>query len=295
MLGDASDSPIDRVLAALHARGAEVVHVDAAALATVRYDLVFDAGVGGWFAVGTTRIEVSTVRGMYLRPGPATSARCEAAGGAFLALASMLPITVINRPAAGRSNASKPYQLGIIASAGLDVPDTLVTTDPDTARRFLSAHGRLVYKSISGIRSIVGFIEPADQARLGDVASGPVQLQAYVPGLDVRVHVVGERWFACAIRSDAPDYRYAGAVTGGSVELSGYDLPPALGRRLVALSRRMGLLVAGIDLQADPHRPVGVLRGQPVARLLLVRGGHRSSHRRRDRLPPDRTRNRCGE
>jgi glutathione synthase/RimK-type ligase-like ATP-grasp enzyme len=240
------------VLAALHARGAEVLNIDTAALATVRYNFVFDVGVGGWFGVGGTRIEVGMVRGMYLRPGPVTGARGEAASSAFLSLASMLPKTVVNRPAAGRSNGSKPYQLGIIARAGLDVPDTLVTTDPDTARRFLSTHSRLVYKSISGIRSVVAVLGPADLARLDDVASGPVQLQEHVPGLDIRVHVVGDRWFACAIHSDAPDYRYAEAVTGDPVELRTYDLPPALGRRLVALCRRMGLLVAGIDLRLTP-------------------------------------------
>jgi glutathione synthase/RimK-type ligase-like ATP-grasp enzyme len=288
--GDAADSPIDRVLAALCARSAEVLHIDAAALATARYNLVFDIGVAGWFTVGGTRIDVSAVQAIYLRPGPGSSARCEAASGAFLAMASTLPVTVINRPAAGRSNASKPYQLGIIAGAGLDVPDTLVTTDPDTARRFLSTHGRLVYKSISGIRSIVGFLEVADQARLADVASGPVQLQAYVPGLDVRVHVVGERWFACAIRSAAPDYRYAAAVTGGPVEMSGYDLPLALGRQLVALSRRMGLLVAGIDLRLTPagrwvcfEEATGHPIAAAVASLLIGRetGAGRRAPRRR--------------
>jgi glutathione synthase/RimK-type ligase-like ATP-grasp enzyme len=167
---------------------------------------------------------------------------------ALLAFTSSMPGVVVNRPAAGRSNASKPYQLGLIADAGFRVPDTLITTDPIAARAFLRQHGRLIYKSLSGIRSIVATLDASDDARLDNVSTGPVQLQAYVNGLDVRVHVVAERWFACSVRSEAADYRYAGAA-GTTAELSEFELPEHVGRRLVALVREMGLLVAGADLR----------------------------------------------
>jgi glutathione synthase/RimK-type ligase-like ATP-grasp enzyme len=123
-----------------------------------------------------------------------------------------------------------------------------VTTDPDSARAFLRSHRRLVYKSLSGIRSIVAILEPGDEARLDGVRTGPVQLQKWIDGLDVRVHIVGERVFACAVRSTAADYRYAGTAA----ELSPYDLPPAVGERAVALAHGMGLRLAGVDLRLTP-------------------------------------------
>ncbi len=78
-----------------------------------------------------------------------------------------------------------------------------------------------------------------------------MQLQQWIDGTDVRVHVVGERWFATTIASDATDYRYAGA-SGRPAELTAYELPDMLGRQLVAVTSAMGLLVSGVDLRRTP-------------------------------------------
>ena len=53
------------------------------------------------------------------------------------------------------------------------------------------------------------------------------------------------------MKSAAADYRYAQA-TGTTAELSAFELPEELGRRLVALARGMGLEVAGVDLRCTP-------------------------------------------
>jgi glutathione synthase/RimK-type ligase-like ATP-grasp enzyme len=161
--------------------------------------------------------------------------------------------TVINRPAAGRSNLVKPFQLAALAAAGLMTPDTLVTTDPTEAHAFLNRHRRIVYKSLSGIRSVVAAIGLGDVSseRLDQLGHGPVQLQQWIGGTDVRVHVVGERWFATTIASDATDYRYA-STSGRSPELTACELPEVLGQRLVAVTSAMGLLVSGVDLRRTP-------------------------------------------
>lgn len=250
--GARNDSPIARVLEALELRGADVCHIDESALAELRYDIVFGtSSPGGWIESKGRRIAIDELRGIYLRPGEPPAGGARNAAMILLALASSLRGIVVNRPSAGRSNASKPYQLGLIAQAGFQVPETLVTTDPTAARAFLREHGRLIYKSLSGIRSIVATLEASDDARLDDVRNSPVQLQAYVRGLDVRVHVVGERWFACSVQSSATDYRYAGA-SGATAELSAYELPEDVGRQIVALVKGMNLLVAGADLRRTP-------------------------------------------
>ncbi|MEK6287742.1 MAG: alpha-L-glutamate ligase [Acidobacteriota bacterium] len=250
--GSRTDTPVARVLEALELRGADIYYIAESALTTLRYDIVFGASSpSGWIESGGRRIAVDDFRGIYLRPGEPVAGFARSAAMVLLALASSLRSVVVNRPAAGRSNASKPYQLGLIAQAGFQVPDTLVTTDPAAARSFLREHGRLVYKSLSGIRSIVATLDASDEARLDNVRTGPVQLQAYVPGLDVRVHIVGEHWFACSVESAAADYRYAGAA-GTTAELSAFELPEHVGRQLVALVHGMNLLVAGVDLRRTP-------------------------------------------
>lgn len=249
--GSMNDSPVASVLTALRARAASVIHFDDDALGTIGFDFVLGPSPTGWIDVRGRRIEVSEIQGIYLRPGEPERGDPARTAQALLALASVLPRVVLNRPAAGQSNHAKPYQLGLIAQAGFDIPATLVTTDPAVARSFLREHGRIAYKSLSGIRSIVGRLDSGDEARLDDVRSGPVQLQAWVDGVDVRVHVVGEQCFACAVQSPATDYRYASAQ-GETVELSEIDLPDPIGRRIVALAHGMGLRLAGVDLRRTP-------------------------------------------
>ena len=248
--GPAGDAPIAAVHDALVGRGLDVMHIDTPELETIEHDVELGIRPTGWLSLSDRRIDLDTVDGLYLRPATATSARAREASAMLMAVSASLPAVVVNRPWAGRSNWSKPNQLRLIAAAGIAVPDTIVTTDRDVAHRFLGRHGRVVYKSISGIRSIVAIVE-GDGDRLEDVGHGPVQFQQWVPGVDVRVHVIGDRWIATRIESaEAPDYRYA-AFDGGSLHMTATEIPVDLGRRLVELTHDMGLAVSGIDLRVD--------------------------------------------
>lgn len=177
------------------------------------------------------------------------AAALEQALYAWLDIADAL---VVNRPSAMASNSSKPYQAELIREQGFRVPETLVTTDPDAAREFVARHGAVVYKSVSGVRSIVSRVSEESMARIDDVAWCPTQFQAQVPGIDHRVHVVGERIFVCQIRTEADDYRYA-ARRNIAVEMAGAELPADVAERCVALARSLGLALAGIDLRRTPE------------------------------------------
>jgi len=249
--GEQDDVPVARVIEELRALTAPVLHVTSADLGAIQFELSLGPRPDGWLNLRGRKIAIKDIRGFYLRPGATDSPAAARAAQALLGLAAFLPGVVLNRPAAGRSNHSKAYQLGLIAQAGFEVPDTLVTTDPDCALAFVREHGRLAYKALSGIRTIVATLGPGDEGRLDGVSAGPVQFQAYVDGLDVRVHVIGEQWFACAVRSAATDYRYA-AAQGDSIELSELEIPPDVGRRIVEMVRGLGLRFAGVDLRLTP-------------------------------------------
>jgi len=254
--GPSDDPPVEYVLAALEDHPVDVVHLDDRELAGLRYDVVLAAAPSGWIELDGREVPLDRITGVYLRPGGAVDGHAAlAAARVLLAVASSsAAATVVNRPASGRSNWSKPFQLGLIAAAGFAVAETLVTTDPTTAQAFLARHRRLVYKSVSGIRSIVATLDAGDAddcERLRGVATGPVQLQRWIDGVDVRVHVVGRRWFATRVESDAADYRYARLV-GADVVMAPCQIPEEVAGRLVALTRRLGLLVAGADLRRTP-------------------------------------------
>ena len=149
------------------------------------------------------------------------------------------------------SNNSKPYQSAHIRSLGFEIPDTIITRDPKTVIKFWKRHGAVIYKSVSGVRSIVSRLTPEHLGRLSDISWCPTQFQEYIPGNDYRVHVVGDEIFSCQIISKADDYRYA-ARQGERVRIIPFDLPEDIGFRCRALTKAMGLVMAGLDLRLTP-------------------------------------------
>ena len=131
------------------------------------------------------------------------------------------------------------------------MPATLVTSDPDAARAFQAEHGDVIYKSASGIRSIVRRLGPDQLARLAFLRDGPAQFQAFVPGRNVRVHTVGDAVFATRIETEAVDYRYA-HLDGLDVAMTPVTLPAAVEAACLRAARDLDLLFAGIDLKETP-------------------------------------------
>jgi glutathione synthase/RimK-type ligase-like ATP-grasp enzyme len=154
------------------------------------------------------------------------------------------------------SNNSKPYQAQLIQKSGLRVPDTLITNDPDLVMEFRGQHRQIIYKSISGVRSIVRKFQEEDLRRLDKIRWCPVQFQEYIEGFNVRVHVVGNEVFSTLVRSDATDYRYAEAELGMAAELEAYELAADSAQRCINLAASLDLPFAGIDLKVTPDGEV---------------------------------------
>lgn len=164
-----------------------------------------------------------------------------------------LSCPVANRWSAAVSNRSKPYQALHLRRLGLRVPSTLTTTDPAGARQFYEqCNGAVIYKSISAARSIVRRMNVKDFQRLQLLRNGPCQFQAFIPGDDIRVHTVGDQWFATRVRSAAVDYRYA-EDEGHSVIMEPTTLPQRIASVCVQAAKECGLLFSGIDLRETPE------------------------------------------
>jgi hypothetical protein len=187
-------------------RAQEFFLLDQSRYSGARGDLqVHEDYVVGWLEHANQRISFDELTGIYMRPYPLP----EQAGGrsvpvdlAFavdrlvLSLAEMArPWTaVVNKPSAMASNDSKPAQSILIAGCGFRTPETIVTNEREVAQAFLEKHGIVVYKSISGIRSIVSTFTRAQSERLERVATCPTQFQEFILGQDYRVHVVAGRY-----------------------------------------------------------------------------------------------------
>ena len=159
------------------------------------------------------------------------------------------PIPVCNRPSCSATNFSKTYQQQIIAANGFPVPRTLVTNRPDEARDFFEqCRGRVIYKSLSSIRSIVRRMTSCDLDRLDLLTAGPTQFQQWLPGTDVRVHVMGTRVYPTAITTQAIDYRFSN-LEAAPLTMRGVALPDEVAQRCVKLTAALGLMSSGVDLR----------------------------------------------
>jgi glutathione synthase/RimK-type ligase-like ATP-grasp enzyme len=87
----------------------------------------------------------------------------------------LAPARVVNRTTAMASNGSKSYQTQLIRAHGFAVPETLMTNEPDLVRAFHQQHRRVIYKLMSGVRSIVHILEGEDCERLDRIRWCPTQ------------------------------------------------------------------------------------------------------------------------
>ncbi|MER7014578.1 ATP-grasp ribosomal peptide maturase [Saccharopolyspora sp. NPDC000359] len=174
---------------------------------------------------------------------------------------SSLPVFWVNHPARMADAAYKPVQLVRAHECGLTVPDTAITNEADTVRRF-AAEGRTVTKllgsnaiSEEGTRKL-SFTRVLDTADLDDLRGIEVtthMVQRWVPkSFEVRVIIMGEHLTAAAI--------HAGNATSYVDWRSDYDAlryelidPPAeVAAGIHALMCTFGLVYGALDFVVTP-------------------------------------------
>ncbi len=271
MWGVPSESPMALVAGALSALGTDVVWAHPSRSGLCDVEIRFDDRLDVVLTIEGRTLGLDDLTGIYLRPvDPDAVPELAAApfddprrAHARRVHDSLLAVTelaarfsscrVLNPLSAMASNVSKPFQAQAVLKAGFATPDTLVSDAAEEVLAFAARHGEVIYKSTSGIRSIVTAFDPqADHERLARLRWCPVQFQERIAGPDVRVHVIGERTFAAMATTTAVDYRYARAQVGADATLAAYELDDDIAERCVGLAETLGLPFAGIDLKLCP-------------------------------------------
>jgi glutathione synthase/RimK-type ligase-like ATP-grasp enzyme len=269
LFGDLAQAPCAMLRRALDALGCPVLALDAVRDPPQGPDwgLGPDGRVTGTVRAAGRRWDLDRLTGLYLRPAaprgssPAAQAR-QAWTQHWIDIGELTDARVANRLSAMASNGSKPLQSQVLAACGFAVPPMLLTNDPQAVRRFEALHGPLIFKSASGVRSIVRPLDDAARRRLAAVAHAPVLFQKRMTGTNVRVHVVGEAVFATEIDSNGLDYRYAGR-DGGHTVLRATTLPAELQARCRRAARALGLPFAGLDLMLGDDGQVTCFEANP--------------------------------
>ena len=162
------------------------------------------------------------------------------------------PCKVVNRAHSQLSNGSKPYQSLILRRNGFYTPRTLITNVPGEVEKFIQrCNGKVIFKSISGVRSIVQEVNACRFEDIGLVENCVTQFQEYIEGTEVRVHVVDNEIFATEIISEATDYRYA-SREGHETKMKPVTLPKDISDKCIEVTKSLGLTMSGIDLRRTP-------------------------------------------
>ncbi|MEO7131387.1 MAG: hypothetical protein ABIZ07_08445 [Dermatophilaceae bacterium] len=233
-------------------------------------DLNEPGGPSGQVRTPGGTVSLAALDAAYARPlsavieeDPADSARGAQIAADVITWLDTTHSLVVSRPGDMHSNSSKPYQAQLIGAAGFRVPESLITTDPDEVIAFTERVGAVIFKSISGIRSIVRRLDDGYESRLERIRVLPTQFQALVEGDDIRVHVVGDEVFATRIISDATDYRYA-RRDGVDADLTPTTLPADVHQRCLDLAASLSLPFVGIDLRETPDGEYVCFEANPM-------------------------------
>lgn len=193
----------------------------------------------------------------------------------FGGLSGLLDALWINVPERDDLAHRKVFQLRMAERLGLALPDTLVTTSPEAAREFIKRRGgaNTVFKAFSGTPDAwreTRLIGEAELAQLDAVRFAPVIFQAYVPGVDVRVTVIGEHIFAADIDIGAGEYPVDFRMNYESIRMRPVTLPDSVQSDVRALMASFGLVYGAIDFRRTPGGQYVFLEINPAGQWLFV-------------------------
>lgn len=194
----------------------------------------------------------------------------------------------LNDPDANQRANRKTYQLCVASRLGFVVPRTIVTNDPDETLSFAtSVDGDFAVKAVltPGItfreddnpRSLMFYTKRVDRKaliRFADrIAVCPLIVQEYIPkSYELRVTVVGERIFACAIHSQEmaetkEDWRHYGSIRARHESI---ELPRVIQQRCHQLLVQLGISFGCIDMIVTPDGQYVFLEINPNGQWLWV-------------------------
>jgi glutathione synthase/RimK-type ligase-like ATP-grasp enzyme len=163
-----------------------------------------------------------------------------------------------------RRSDQKLLQFRLASELGFALPETIITQDAETVRRFAAEVGTdLAVKTISGIvieKPVIRAVytrklSSAQLADLSSLALCPALFQNYVAKKsEIRVTVVHDTVFATEMETQVEEKSAIDWRRGSPLRVphKAHQLPPEIERSCLALVQRLGLSFGAIDLIRTP-------------------------------------------
>lgn len=268
------DPTADFVVEELNRREVPVLRFDAADFPS---DLCVTGrlAAGAWsgaLKAGGRRVSFDDVGGIYFRRptafrlGPMPES---AAGWAFAEARSglggllMAHEAWLNHPHRVGYAEYKPVQLAEAVRAGLAIPKTLITNDPDEARAFVGELPQVIYKPLSAasppgagdVSMYTSVVEPGHLAEAADAIRITMSmLQERINHRHaIRLTVVDGRLFAAAIHAHSRAAVLDWRADQDHISFSRIDVPDAVGSGVMNLMAALGLRFGAFDFLLTPE------------------------------------------
>jgi glutathione synthase/RimK-type ligase-like ATP-grasp enzyme len=168
----------------------------------------------------------------------------------------------------------KPWQLALAQKAGLEIPPTLMTNDPEEASEFARRHeGNVIYKQFIALPDTW-----RETRRLGaeevkiieTVRLTPVIFQSYVEAVaDLRVTVVGDEFYAASTDLRKAEYP-VDVRLNLDMRYEPHQLPSAVEARLRTMMHWLGLEYGAIDMRLTSDGRYVFLEINPAGQFLYI-------------------------
>lgn len=188
----------------------------------------------------------------------------------------LLDIPWMNPPALDEVAGRKALQLRIAGEVGMRTPRTLITSDPDAARKFIDAQGlgKTIFKTFSCTHAVwreTRLVRKEELDLLDQVRLAPVIFQEYIPAAeDIRVTVVNDEIFAAAIHSRGTDYEVDFRMSLGQARTDACELPPEIAKRLLQMMQRLQLVYGAADFRRTPDGDYAFLEINTGGEFLFI-------------------------
>ena len=161
---------------------------------------------------------------------------------------------------------TKAFQLFTMAQMGIRVPKTLISNDKNEVRKFAEENNcDLIFKPVQG----GGYTKLLTQNDLSDerlkcLNSGAVQFQEKLDGVDIRVYVIGDKFFAAEIRANSIDFR-----TDENAEIVPITLPEKIQKQCLEIMEKFKLKFTGIDIKTKSNGEHVFIESNPAPMFIF--------------------------
>lgn len=228
----------------------------------------------GTLTVGGRLVHVDEIQAIYYRrptgfrlpehlsPEQQRFAKAEARRG-LGGLLLTLPVNWVSHPSRVADAEFKPYQLQLAATCGFRVPRTLLTNDATRMRDFIGQlYGPVIYKALSALtvridnelRLIYATTLDSDSLNDEDIALTAHLVQEWVPKkYDVRLTVVGERFFTVAIHADSDQAHIDWRSDYAALHYEPIETPNEIRNSVIRLLDHLDLPFGALDFTVTPE------------------------------------------